>query len=481
MSLFFMLIVVTGAALLAYYYWREDGEQRRDENATRLFLIWVAKGLLIPLLLWTFFNSGWAIDALFPKISQAKAAGKWWRWFAPATAGFLFYASCWWSAITLAWIAARVCLRTEKRIDFFSTGAVWMLFALPAAFFIVLLMGMGGVGFAATVCAASVVHGTLRIAPFDATRELGPTYSRALAKIAFDKFNEAEMEIIRQLEKAENDFDGWMLLAELYAIHFHDLKTAEQTICEICDDPNTNAAQVSIALNRLADWHLKLDNNPANARWALEKLCQRLTGTHMATMARRRIEQLPASREDYIARQNQGHTVKLLPVDEHQPLTSGESRGREQWARASEDNSMRMTPVRPKPTSREIATQEANECVERLTANPNDIGAREYLATLLAESLDRVASAIEQLDLLLAMPNQPENQRANWLMTQANWHVRLRNDLEAARAIWQRVVAEFPQSHEAFDAQRRIYLTQVDSAVRLRRRPPPGTKLTTQT
>ncbi|HMJ88433.1 MAG TPA: hypothetical protein VK530_01385, partial [Candidatus Acidoferrum sp.] len=159
MSLFFMLIVVTAAAMGVYYYWQEDARQRDATDPARSFILWALKGLAVPLLIWIFFNSGWVIDALFPKISQAKGAGKWASVFVPATIAFLFYAATWWIVVSLVWIATRVCLRTEKRIDFFASGAVWLLFATPLAFFLLLLMDLGGIGVALAICAASVVHG----------------------------------------------------------------------------------------------------------------------------------------------------------------------------------------------------------------------------------------------------------------------------------------------------------------------------------
>jgi hypothetical protein len=470
MSLFFMLIIVAAAAMGVYYYWREDGEQRDDPKVNRAFLIWAAKGLLVPLLLWIFFNSGMVLESLFPRVAGGAI-------FLPATAAFLFYAGTWWVVVSLAWIAARVCLRTEKRMEFFSVAAVWLLFATPIAFFIVLLLNGGGIGLACAFCFGAVVHGTLRITPFEMTKKMPPTYSRALARMAFDKFNEAEMEIIHQLEKAESDFDGWMLLAELYAVHFHDLKTAEHTICELCDDPNTNPAQVAISLNRLADWHLKLDNNPANARWALDKLCERLPNTHMAKMAEARVRNLPATREEYLKQQARGHTVRLLSRDELQPLTADESHGDEQWLRAPEGHLVRITERRATPTTREAAAQQANECVEQLKTNPDDFEARERFALILAESLGQSDAAIEQLNLLLAVPDQADAQRAKWLSMQAEWHLKHRNSADAARETLQRLIRECPQTREAFDAQRRIYLMQVDTAVKLKRRPPPGAKI----
>ena len=40
-----------------------------------------------------------------------------------------------------------------------------------------------------------------------------PMYARAIARMKFGKYSEAELEIIRELEKCEDDFEGWMMLA----------------------------------------------------------------------------------------------------------------------------------------------------------------------------------------------------------------------------------------------------------------------------
>src|SRR5436853_4352969 len=85
-------------------------------------------------------------------------------------------------------------------------------------------------------------------------RQTPPMYARAIARIKFGKYTEAEWEIIRELEKAENDFEGWMMLAELYANQFTDLAEAERTILEICDQPKLSPSQLSVALHKLADW-----------------------------------------------------------------------------------------------------------------------------------------------------------------------------------------------------------------------------------
>ncbi len=80
-------------------------------------------------------------------------------------------------------------------------------------------------------------------------RKLPPMYARAIARMKFGKYSEAEWEILRELEKCEDDFDGWMMLADLYANHFNDLPAAEQTVLELCDNPRTTPSQFSVALH----------------------------------------------------------------------------------------------------------------------------------------------------------------------------------------------------------------------------------------
>src|SRR5262249_17477626 len=124
-------------------------------------------------------------------------------------------------------------------------------------------------------------------------KKMPPMYARAIAKTKFGKYTEAEWEIIRELEKHEDDFEGWLMMAELYANHFNDLAEAEQTILEICEQPRTTPTQLSIALHRLADWQLTRANDPDAARRALQMVSDRLPGTHLARMAQLRRNQLP--------------------------------------------------------------------------------------------------------------------------------------------------------------------------------------------
>jgi len=256
----------------------------------------------------------------------------------------------------------------------------------------------------------------------------------------FGKYKDAEREVLKELEQCEDNVEGWMMLADLYANHFNDLPEADRTIRELCGQPNVIGIQISLALHRLADWQLNLADNPESARSALEEICLRLPGTHFARMARQRIEQLPNTSEE-LREQRKKKTLKL-------PALSADL----------EDTLSVPTPE----GNRHEAEAQANRWVERLKRNPNDAAAREELATILAERLGEPDLAIEQLDLLLAMPDQPERKCAEWLAMVAAWLLKYRQDRNAARVRLEQLVREFPQTPQAFAAQRRLNLMEVE-------------------
>jgi hypothetical protein len=113
---------------------------------------------------------------------------------------------------------------------------------------------------------------------------------------------------------------------------------------------------------------------------------------------------------------------------------------------------------------RHKAAEMANACAEKLKLDPNNVQAREKFARILTERLYKPDLGIEQITLLLNMPDQPEAKRADWLGTIAAWHIRYRQDTDTGRNILERVVREFPNSPQALAARRRIRL--IDSEFR---------------
>ena len=100
----------------------------------------------------------------------------------------------------------------------------------------------------------------------------------------------------------------------------------------------------------------------------------------------------------------------------------------------------------------------ADECVQRLNRDPNNVPAREKLARVLTEMLGQPDLGIEQITLLLNMPEQTELKYAEWLGTIAAWHIRYRNDPETGRTVLERIISQFPASPQALVARRRLHL-----------------------
>jgi hypothetical protein len=113
--------------------------------------------------------------------------------------------------------------------------------------------------------------------------------------------------------------------------------------------------------------------------------------------------------------------------------------------------------------------------VEKLRQNPDNIDAREDFARLLAEHLGQVQTALDQVKLLLDMPNQPENKRAQWLGLMAAWQITHLKDTESGKATLQRLVRDFPHTPQAFVAQQRLSTMAVEERLRRARAaaPPP--------
>src|SRR5262249_6573388 len=161
-------------------------------------------------------------------------------------------------------------------------------------------------------------------------------------------------------------------------------------------------------------------------------ICNRLPGTHLAHMAQLRINQLPRTPEELRELRN----PKPIPIRVNLVNPTA--------AAASSELDLHQ------------AISAANACVQKLSLDPNNIEEREKLAHLLAEKIDQVQQGLEQLILLMNMTNVPDSKRAEWLFLAANWHIDHRQDGDAGRKFFQRVVNEFPQSPQAASARRKL-------------------------
>jgi tetratricopeptide (TPR) repeat protein len=438
-SLSFLSLAFVGVGFgLAF---RLSPEHRRKQDL-RWFASWSVKGLILPLLFWLLINLGlsWDLQAFMPQIQASQNnGGKWVRIYLKYAGMGFYLISTYWAMLTLGWrlVYAGKGLKGETRSDFRALCLTCLAgMALPAGGTLY-LGGWSAFGLAGCMLLVPIAGYAPAILK---TQKMPPMYARAVAKMKFGKYTEAEWEIIRELEKSEDDFEGWLMLAELYATQFRDLSEAEQTILEICDQPRTNPSQMAVALHRLADWQLKLAEDPDAARRCLQIICDRLPGSHLAKMAVLRMNQLPLTQQEL--RVQQRHDPIPLP--------------------ALGDTMDEELPPERSVMDRQEAVQLANACVERLKRDPNNVTAREKFARLLAERLNKADEGIEQLTLLLNMPEQPTEKRAEWLGMIAAWHIKLREDPETGRHLLERVIREFPESPQAIAAARRLRVMDVE-------------------
>jgi hypothetical protein len=442
-AIFIGLLFLSGVFVLMavgiVYRLTPDYQRRRRRG---WLLSWLLKGFFLPLALWAIMNLGvsWNLQPFIPEIQAAQQSGDpWIPEYLRVMGNGLFIVSSFWAALTLAWAILRAGTGLEKdaRSDFRALCLTCTIGMFMPGIGIVYLGGVPVVGLAALGILVPIAAYAPHIVQ---TKKLPPMYGRAVAKMKFGKYSEAELEIIRELERCDDDFEGWMMLADLYANHFNDLAEAEQTVLEICDQPRTTSSQISIALHRLADWYLKLACDPDAARRALQMVCDRLKGTHLARMAQLRINQLPQSAQDLRDQQS------AIPI----PMP----------ALGDQLDDPLPSPSMPRPRAREIA----NECVQKLNLDPNNVPAREKLARIFAELLEQPDLGIEQIMLLLDMPGQTQEKRAEWLGMTAAWHIRYRHDSDTGRGVLERLILEFPNSPQALVARRRIRLMGVSNA-----------------
>jgi len=445
MGLMLFLVTTTGTlALLGLagfmvYRFAPESEGRK---AVLTEWPWFAKGFALPALIWMLMNIGlsFQLQPFMPSIQNAQNAGTMWfgTFLGVVGAGFLLIAS-YWAAVTVGWLVVRASRRAEgeARSEF---RALCLTCLAGTALPVLWLVWVGGwftAGFGALLVGLPIAGYGKNILLRPKQR---PMYSRAIARMKFGKYSDAEVEIIRQLEHAENDFDGWLMLAELYAVQFKDISEAEQIILEICDQPKVTPSQISVALHKLADWQLAVANDPEAADRVLQVIKTRLPNTHLARMAELRRGQLPRDRRE-LQEQRKPRHIPLPALNE----SSG---------------------VEANSITSDQATALMNQLIEQLTRNPNNVVDREKLARLLAEPLGQVDVAIEQLELLIQMADQPDAKRAEWLSLIATWQLRLQQDEPAAMATLERLLQAFPSTPQAFAAQRRISLLKAEAAAR---------------
>lgn len=454
MTGFSVILVVGGFFAAVLHYWDELFVRRAPADARpatiapkfapefpidRAFLRWAIRGLLIPIFVWLLVNLN-AIPnfpPLLPELAMSKPSAKLGLGASIhlISTGFVAIALCW-TMVSFGWMFLYIARKSGTPRELWFNLGFWFVVLSPFVWVSFRLFGMSGAPLALLICLIPTVHAALEAVERPVRI---PSYSIAVARMKFGRFADAEKHVLAELEKCETDYDGWMMLAELYALHFHELHEAEAAIHNLAAEPTITDFQVTMAFHRLADWHLKPGNDPVAARRTLEEICIRMPGSHFATMARHRISQIPETREE-LFEQRKTKTLRMPALNED-----------------FGDEGLAM-PRKPGVSRAEVLAQ-IDKLAQRLTRNPNDVPGREDLALALAEGAGKVEMGIEQLNLLLEMPDQPEQKCAQWLAQIAVWQYKLSKDPGAARAVLERLIREFPQTPQAFSAQRRLNLS----------------------
>lgn len=261
-----------GCLWLGRRYWEQLIWDEAPWPNRQWFFKWCIQGALVPVLVWVLLNSGLlGLPPLMPLVEMAKArGGSWLGALADVTAAGVVVIGWSWVVVGLAWLIAACYVRldAENRADFPGLMLVCAVIFLPPTAGLVYLRCWVLCGLCLLAWLVLLARMTLPQVP---PPKPPPTYSHAIGKIKMDKYAEAEWAILRELDQCADDFQGWMLLAELYALHFHDLAVADRTVHELCAQPNLDLSQIDLAMHRLADWHLKLGDDRSAARLARRK------------------------------------------------------------------------------------------------------------------------------------------------------------------------------------------------------------------
>ena len=263
--------------------------------------------------------------------------------------------------------------------------------------------------------------------------EVRPLYSIARAKRMRGKFEEAIAEVRKQLERFPADYEGWMLLAEINAKDLKDNISAQNCLEEILRQPGHSARNITYTLNQSADFHLELAADRESARLALEEIIRRFPETEYSHAASQRLAHLTT--DQMLVDQRERPTIHLTRRDEYIGLQG------------------RLADPRPVEQDAGIA---AAELVAHLRMHPEDVEARERLATIYADDYGRMDLATDEVELLIAAPGATPKEIARWLNLLVDFHLRVDQDRAGAEAALQRVIQMFPNSAVAGLAESRL-------------------------
>jgi tetratricopeptide (TPR) repeat protein len=266
-----------------------------------------------------------------------------------------------------------------------------------------------------------------------------PFYSVARARQKQGRYPEAIEEIRKQLGRFPTDVEGQLLLAEVQAENLKDLAAAEETIEGFCEQPGHAPQNITFALYSMADWHLKVGRDREAAQRWLEKVIQMLPDTEYALGAAQRVAHLST-------------TEMLLSPYERKKFIVPEG-----------VRNMGLLRKPPPPQHLEKDPEAlAADYVRHLQEHPLDMEVRERLAIIYADHYKRLDLAADELEQMIAQPNQPGRLLVHWLNLLADLQVRAGADYGTVRQTLQRVIDRDPTMAPAEIARKRLALLKLE-------------------
>lgn len=263
--------------------------------------------------------------------------------------------------------------------------------------------------------------------------EAAPIYSYATAKLNRGDVRGAIAEIQMQLERFPDDYQGLMMLARVHVERENRLADAEEILERVGSDERYGANQQASAWMQLADWRLKYGLNSAGAKEALEQVERRFPGTEAGFIAVQRLAHLAP--QELVDERSQNRVVEAVvgPVDLGLRKPTG----------------LAAAPG-PDPA------QAAAELVEHLQIHPQDFEARMRLAGIYCDHYGRADLAIDQLEQLTNLAEQPAKNVVASLNRIADIQIELLTDVDAAKKTLGRIAERYPESAAAATAMSRI-------------------------
>ena len=417
------------------------------------FAGWVIRGWITPLFLWTAWNlavfAGWldGVIPLLPGVPLGPIPGKQLGDLVAHSAALVVF------AVTTHWMAFTQLRLLEhfSRAEYAEDPKFWrMLFGIvvfPLAGFVAWWLGPAGWGLSSAIVLWFGVQFLTR-----EPRRHVPAYGRAVARMKFGNYREAEQEIIQQLEQCEDDYEGWMLLAQLYAERFGELKNASDTVFDVCSQPAITPFQISRGFNRLADWQLAHGNDPKAAKAALEEVVRRAPGTPFARTAEQRIALLPLDREE-LQEQRAVKRLRLPSLSDGPAPTIGTQES------AAPSTGAPVSPTEARAASRRRLTR----LLTRMAAAPDDWSLREQRWKLLGDELGETGTAVRELEDLLSRNLVPRERLPASLALVAGWRLKRLGDRAGARKVLERLVQEFPGTSEGYGASAQLWAIESEA------------------